>query len=118
MTMKTLLGAATALAILAAPAAMAQDAALTEAHIQLLDMDGDGAIDVTEYRVYTSNAFIALDTDNDDALKPADTEKAMPESLFKEMDKDADGIVTRVEYDARMMLDFNGADKDKNGKLD
>ncbi len=116
--MKTTMGAVAALMLLAAPAVFAQDEPLTEAHLALLDVNEDGAVDVTEFRVYTSNAFIALDPDNDDMLKPEDTAKIMPDKLFKEMDKDADGVVSRAEYDAQVMLDFHGADTDKNGKLD
>lgn len=106
-----------AVLILSASSAFALENTMTEGHLDMLDLDKDGAVDVTEYRVYTSNAFIALDADNDDKLAPADVASFLPDVLFEAMDKDADGIVTRTEYDTQVLLDFHAADADKNGVL-
>jgi len=104
-------------ALLAVPA-FAQDGAMTEGHLQMLDLDEDGAVSVTEYRIYTSNAFIVLDTDNDDLLAAGDFHDLITEAQFAAMDKDADQKVSRAEYDAEVLADFAAADQNGNGVLD
>ncbi len=115
--MTKLINTAAAVLLLSTTGVFAQGEPLTEAHLAMVDFDGDGNVSLTEYRVYTSNAFIALDTDADNALTPAEGEKAIPENLFSEMDKDADGIVSRAEYDTQTLLDFHHADTDGDGQL-
>lgn len=105
-----------ALVALAAGAAQAGAPALTEGHLQVFDLDADGAVSKAEYRVTTSNVFIMMDADHDNALVPAEAE-GIPEELFKAMDTDGDGMASRAEYDTQILIDFDSADLDQDGLL-
>lgn len=105
------------LAVLGASAAAAgAPPALTGDHLTIVDLDGNGEVDLTEYRVMTSNVFILLDADADDALTPEEASE-IPAALFAAMDTDGDGNVDRIEYDVQVRADFVAADLDGNGLL-
>lgn len=89
---------------------------LTADHLTVVDLNNDGQIDITEYRVMASNVFILLDTDNDDVLTPAEA-SAIPVALFEAMDTNKDGKVDRMEYGVQILADFQAADLDGNGLL-
>ena len=91
---------------------------LTEAHLAALDLDGDGAVGMAEYRIFMSDAFILLDTDNDGALLPADVAGVLTVEQFASVDADRDGTVTWAEFDAQIRRDFDAADGNANGVLD
>jgi hypothetical protein len=107
-----------ALIALAAAPGLAQEPALTEGHLAIVDLDADGAVSLDEYRVYTSNAFIALDRDADGALAPAEAAGVISEALFAAADGDGDGVLSRAEYDAQVLADFRASDGDGSGALD
>ena len=79
-------------------------------------MNGDGKVELTEYRVMTSNVFILLDADASDTLTQQEA-AAIPAELFVGMDSDKDGVVSRAEYDVQVLADFRAADMDGNGLL-
>jgi Ca2+-binding EF-hand superfamily protein len=100
----------------AAGSALAGAPAVTSDHLTVADRDGDGRVDLVEYRVMTSNVFILLDADASDTLTPEEA-SAIPAELFKAMDGDGDGFASRAEYDAQVLIDFRAADLDDNGLL-
>lgn len=89
---------------------------ITVDHLAVVDIDGDGEVDLTEYRVTTSNAFILLDSDAAGTLT-AEEAGAIPADLFAAMDGNGDGVVDRIEYDTQVLADFEAADLDGNGRL-
>jgi hypothetical protein len=86
-------------------------------HVEIVDIDGDGAISLDEFRAFGSNAFIELDPDADNALDPADLEGLADAAAFAAMDADGDGRVSRMEFDAQLLADFRAADQDDDGLL-
>jgi hypothetical protein len=105
---------------IAAPAWAASEVdpagAITDQHLAIFDLDADGAVSRSEYRVTTSNVFILMDADSDNMLSPAEAE-GIPEALFDGMDTDGDGMASRAEYDTQILADFDAADLDGNGLL-
>jgi Ca2+-binding EF-hand superfamily protein len=91
--------------------------------LKLLDADSDGKITEKEYK----DGFAKIDTTADDALSQDEIMKALKEKpktgnataktpsvrLFELMDADADGKVTRAEYEKA----FAKLDKDGDGSL-
>ena len=63
---------------IAAPAFAASEVdpagAITDQHLAIFDLDADGAVSRSEYRVTTSNVFILMDADSDNMLSPAEAE--------------------------------------------
>ncbi len=106
--------AGAALLALAVPAAGLD---LTMEHVEIVDINGDGAISRDEYRVFVSNAFIELDADGDNYLDPADLDGIAAEGVFAKLDADGDGRVSRMEYDAHVLGEFDAADLDSDGLL-
>lgn len=111
---RTLLAALLALG--AGGAQAASPAPITGDNLAVADLDGDGQVDLVEYRVMTSNVFILLDRDADDSLTPEEA-AAIPAALFAAMDTDGDGKASRMEYDVQVRADFVAADLDSNGLL-
>jgi hypothetical protein len=116
MTRHIAIAALLALGAGAAQAAGPAETDLTTDHLTVADLDGDGAVSKTEYRVMASNVFIVIDADNDNKLTPAEAPAVNP-ALFTAMDQDADGLVSRAEYDVQVLADFDAADLDGNGLL-
>ncbi|MFO1142760.1 MAG: hypothetical protein U1E59_10260 [Amaricoccus sp.] len=100
----------------AAGGAFAGTPAITGDHLNVADLNGDGKVELTEYRVMTSNVFILLDADASDTLTQKEA-SAIPAELFVAMDTDKDGVVSRAEYDVQVLADFRAADVDGNGLL-
>ena len=90
--------------------------AITDQHLAIFDIDGDGAVSRTEYRVTTSNAFVLMEMDGANALSPAEA-KDISAAMIKGMDAEADGMASRVEYDMQVLDNFDAADLDGNGIL-
>lgn len=105
------LAAALALAL---PAA-AQD--LTQDHLEVFDLDEDGALSLVEFRVFASNAFIELDADHDNHLTRDEFGAYADDAAFAAMDADGDGRVSRMEFDAQLLSEFHAADLDGDGLL-
>jgi hypothetical protein len=101
---------------LVAGGAFAAAPAFTDQHLAVADIDGDGQVDLTEYRVMASNVFILLDTDASYTLTSEEA-SAIPAELFLAMDTDGDGAVSRAEYDIQILADFRAADLDGNAQL-
>ncbi len=110
--------AAVAALFLIGTPALAQDAPLTEAHLAAIDIDGDGSVSKTEYRIFMSDVFLLLDTDYDGRLSQADLADVISADQFAATDADGDGAVTWAEFDAQTLVDFDAADQDGNGSLD
>ena len=109
---------ATTLAAALAPMAHAQAAGeLNEAHLAMLDQDGDGVVSRAEFDAYMDAAFGALDTVGDGALSADEFAVYAPVDTFAAIDADGDGMVSRDEFDAQTSADFAAADSDGDGAL-
>jgi hypothetical protein len=112
------LRAAAALLLFGAAPALAQDGALTEAHLAAVDIDADGSVSKTEYRIFMSDVFLLVDADYDGRVSAEDLADLITAEQFAATDADGDGAVTWAELDAQTLRDFDAADQDGNGSLD
>jgi Ca2+-binding EF-hand superfamily protein len=103
-----------------------------------IDTDNDGTLSLAEVKNYASAHFDGLDADHDGTLTLAEfqapvlaafgraegarrqrLERALTrrETLFKAMDKDKDGTLSKDEYLAEIEARYTKADADRDGTL-
>lgn len=112
----TLLAAASVLALSAVPV-MAQDAPITDQHLDAVDTDNDGAVSQSEFSAAMAKVHATLDADADGVVSWAEAEGKMAREHFDALDGDADGGVSTAEMDTQAQKDFSAADKDGDGSL-
>jgi Ca2+-binding EF-hand superfamily protein len=96
--------------------------------VERYDANGDGAIDMAEFRAQRAGRFARLDPDDDGQVSKAAFLQAVAQStaaehavrlerLFDKMDTNGDGILTRGEYLAYGEAIFARMDRNGDGKL-
>jgi Ca2+-binding EF-hand superfamily protein len=133
-TMKITLLAAGGLALAALPSALAGD---TGDKFKQMDTDGDGRVTRTEHAAGVQAKFIKLDTNNDGIVSAAeltaDHDQKAPNKLkfwekdnkaqtsvtekISTFDRNADGQITRAEYESSSDASFTALDADADGVL-
>ena len=96
----------------------AQDApALHEGHLSHLDTDENGTLSRAEYETFMANAFSKLDQDDDGHLTQHDVSSILTADQFAATDANGDDRVSRDEFMAQVMQDFQAADRTGDGHL-
>ncbi|MEM1350844.1 MAG: EF-hand domain-containing protein [Pseudomonadota bacterium] len=108
--------AISALAAVAMPA-IAQNVALDDSHLNMLDKDGDGAVSKAEFDEFANFAFEAIDDNGDGTLSPDEVDDHVTGDAFGMLDDDEDGSVSASEFASQMDEDFESADRDGDGVL-
>jgi Ca2+-binding EF-hand superfamily protein len=124
--MKTFLCSLALLAVSVPPAVALRDGSRLMA---LVDADGDGAVSQAEMAALRDRAFGQVDADGDGAIDPGELvaaraavedrstmAQARMRIVFRRLDQDGDGRVTRDEV-ARRAVMFETADRDGDGLL-
>ena len=96
----------------------AQEIALGEDALRALDTDGDDRISKEEWSAFTTFAFGAMDGDSNGTLGMGDVDPHLVTEDFQTLDANNDGVVTRTEFEKRMQIDFDAADRNGNGFID
>lgn len=91
---------------------------LREGHLDLLDQNDSGAINRTEYQQFMSEAFTRLDTGASGYIVETDIAGILSSAQFMKLDMNGDGRVSRDEFMAQLMSDFELADKDRTSRLE
>ena len=102
------------LVVATAPAAALPDAEV-QALFGVLDADGDGVVQRSEYEMHKVEALFGRDRDRDGRLVLDET-RASPE-VFNRLDADGDGQLSGSELVLSPELQFSGADRDGDGAL-
>ena len=98
------------------------------AFLQRLDMNGDGAVDMAEFRAHRAARFARFDPDDRKQVTKAEFIAAVEQSsaaaharrlaeIFDRIDRDRDGVLTLGEYLAHGELLFRRLDKNGDGVL-
>lgn len=88
------------------------------------DADGDGALSRDEIEAFRDSRFLAMDTDGDTALTPAELSDGMRALMFDAMDTDGSDTLDRKEFlahaDTRRLggKRFHRMDGDGDGRID
>jgi len=98
-------------------AGMAGAQQLTTQHLAVIDANGDGAVDATEFAAFTDKAFKALDVNNDGSISKEEAGTMISAELFAVTDTNGNGAISRAEFSAQTQADFAGLDKDGNGAI-
>lgn len=113
--------AATALAAISTPVALAEDAAVSNADIEFVffetDTNANGLIDMAEILASVISDFQDADTNQDGVLDKTDAGADAETAEFADGDANKDGKISVEEAVAEKLLDFKAADKDGNGSL-
>jgi Ca2+-binding EF-hand superfamily protein len=117
--MKYLHGGLLALALVAPGLVIADTlpAELTPEHFAQLDRNQDGKISMDEYEQFMRESFKKMDTNGDNHLSLAETQKVMSPQQFKETDRNGDGKISLDEFITQVMNDFYRYDTNKDGTL-
>ena len=131
MKTKSLVIAAGAMALVALPSALANDAS---GKIKRLDNNGDGRVTQEEHAEVARTSFGKLDSNSDGVLNADEISAAKEKKHSKlkfwvkddnddenpklsECDQDNDGQITRAEYEASKKAMFTALDADHDGAL-
>lgn len=105
--------AAALIASLAPPAAAVSEATL-RATFDVLDADGDGVVQQTEYEIHKVQVLFGNDANGDGRLTPEETPNLSAEA-FARLDEDGDGQLSGVELLLAPELQFLAIDRDGDG---
>ncbi len=89
--------------------------------MDIMDLDGDGKIDLKEYRNRITDVYFFLDADKDGKLTVVEIQRSMPDldpALVDNADVNGDTIITIYEFRYVLYKDFDVMDKNKDGSLD
>ena len=89
--------------------------------MDITDLDGDGKIDLKEYRNRITDVYFFLDADKDGKLTVVEIQRSMPDldpALVDNADVNGDTIITIYEFRYVLYKDFDVMDKNKDGSLD
>jgi Ca2+-binding EF-hand superfamily protein len=109
----------------AAPPAASSDAPLTRRPEELqadpmraFDIDKDGTLDLAEVKSAAAARFDELNPDQDDSLDEREAAPVLQGEAFRQADGNGDGKISKAEYLAYVERMFLLANPDKDGTLD
>lgn len=102
---------------LAQTAAMPAAPAVTTDHVAAADANKDGKIDRTEYQKFMEVTFVTYDVNKDGNLEWSEVKEIIPVAVFKTADADGNNALSRAEFMAQVMKDFDAADRNADGAL-
>ena len=90
---------------------------MTQAHLEALDANEDGAVSRDEFDAFSARTFERLDADSDRSLSASELAGSAIEGALSDLDADGDGAVSRQEFGRQMSADFAAADQDGDGAI-
>lgn len=100
-----------------ASGAYATEQKLSEQHLKVLDANNDGVVHESELKQFMQNAFKEIDKDADGVITWAEAMPALTREQFDMTDADKDGKLSAKEMETQAQADFRKADKDGDGRL-
>ena len=92
----------------------------SEEILEITDLDGDGRIDIEEYRNRVTDVYFFLDSDKDGILTVVEIQKSMPNidpAVIDKADVNGDTNITIYEFRYVLYKDFDAMDKNQDGSL-
>lgn len=99
------------------PAPPAGTQLITEQQLQMVDLNGDGAISRLEMESFATRLFKALDANGNGGLNVDEATRMITLDQFRLLDKNGNGSLSATEFTAQMLADHSAADKDGDGLL-
>jgi Ca2+-binding EF-hand superfamily protein len=93
----------------------------SEEILDITDLNGDGRIDIEEYRNRVTDVYFFLDNDKDGVLTVVEIQKSMPNidpAVIDKADVNGDANITIYEFRYVLYKDFDAQDKNQDGSLD
>ena len=93
----------------------------SEEILDITDLNGDGRIDIEEYRNRVTDVYFFLDNDKDGILTVVEIQKSMPNidpAVIDKADVNGDTNITIYEFRYVLYKDFGAQDKNQDGSLD
>ena len=88
----------------------------TEEIFAMLDTDGNGVIDASEWRQQSMTIFFVRDANEDTQLSRAEL-PGISDEAFNKADLNGDGILSGYEFNQSELNSFATADADKDGQV-
>ena len=89
--------------------------------MEIIDLDGDGRIDIKEYRYRITDVYFFLDADKDGKLTVAEIQRGLPDvdpAVIAKADVNNDTTIDIYEFRYVLYKDFDVLDKNMDGSLD
>lgn len=101
----------------AQPSPPAGTPVITEQDLQLLDLNGDGAVSRLEMESFSTRLFKALDANANGGLNVDEATRMISLDQFRLLDKNGNGSLSAAEFTNQMLADHAAADRDGDGLL-